>query len=143
MKIPPIRDLSMLSVKNHFETVYVSLAFFLFFFFFLYFTYIDGVEGRNLLFTLVKISYYQDFIIYEQCQKYSSNKCHSALLKTNHLRVNFHDVVNMKPSPINAVVRLRRASDRLVVAAFFMICVSSDSLLKSSPVRVTSKKAIS
>ena len=49
----------------------------------------------------------------------------------------------MKPMPINAVVRFRSASERLVVAAFFMICVSSDSLLSSSPVRVTSKNAIS
>ena len=49
----------------------------------------------------------------------------------------------MKLRPINAVEKFLRASERLVVAAFFMICVSSDSLLKSSPVRVTSKKAIS
>lgn len=57
--------------------------------------------------------------------------------------VNFHDVVSMKLSPINAVDKFLKASERLVVAAFFMICVSSDNLLKSSPVRVTSKKAIS
>lgn len=55
-----------------------------------------------------------------------------------NLRVNFHDVENIKPRPINVVVRLRKASDKLVVAAFFIICVSSDSLLRSSPVRVTS-----
>lgn len=61
----------------------------------------------------------------------------------NQLHVNFHEDENMKPMPINAVVRFRRASERLVVAAFFIICVSSDSLLRSSPVRVTSKNAIS
>ena len=49
----------------------------------------------------------------------------------------------MKPRPIKAVDRFFRASERLVVAAFLMIWVSSDSLLKSSPVRVISKKAIS
>lgn len=57
--------------------------------------------------------------------------------------VNCHDVANMKLRPINAVERFLMASERLVVAAFFMICVSSESLLKSSPVLVTSKKAIS
>lgn len=62
---------------------------------------------------------------------------------SKRLRVNFHDVVNMNPMPIKAVAKFRRASDRLLVAAFLMICVSSDSLLKSSPVLVTSKKAIS
>jgi hypothetical protein len=55
-----------------------------------------------------------------------------------YLHVNFHDDENMKQTPIKAVVRLRNASERLVVAAFFMIWVSSDSLLRSSPVRVTS-----
>lgn len=59
------------------------------------------------------------------------------------LHVSFHDVENMKPRPINAVERFLKASERLVVAAFFIIWVSSDSLLNSSPVRVTSKKAIS
>jgi len=59
------------------------------------------------------------------------------------LHVNFQEVENMKVNPINAVDRLLRASERLVVAAFLMIWVSSDSLLRSSPVRVTSKKAIS
>jgi len=62
---------------------------------------------------------------------------------TYYSHVNFHDVANMKLRPINAVDRFLKASERLVVAAFLMICVSSDSLLKSSPVRVTSKKAIS
>lgn len=61
----------------------------------------------------------------------------------NYLHVNFQDDVNMKATPIMAVVTLRSASERLVVAAFFMTWVSSDSLLRSSPVRVTSKKAIS
>jgi hypothetical protein len=60
-----------------------------------------------------------------------------------YLHVNFHEVENMKPRPIAVVVTLRSASDRLVVAAFFIICVSSESLLKSSPVLVTSKNAIS
>lgn len=60
-----------------------------------------------------------------------------------YLHVNFHDVTNMKERPISAVDKFLRASERLVVAAFFMICVSSDILLRSSPVRVTSKKAIS
>lgn len=58
-------------------------------------------------------------------------------------RVNCHDVANMKPRPMKAVERFLRASERLVVAALFMIWVSSESLLRSSPVRVTSKKAIS
>lgn len=49
----------------------------------------------------------------------------------------------MKPMPIVALIRFRNASERLVVAAFLMISVSSDSLLRSSPVEVTSKKAIS
>ena len=49
----------------------------------------------------------------------------------------------MKQRPTAAVVMLVRAEERLVVAAFFMIWESSDSLLRSSPVRVTSKKAIS
>jgi hypothetical protein len=44
----------------------------------------------------------------------------------------------MKARPINAVDKFLRASERLVVAAFFIICVSSDSLLRSSPVLVTS-----
>lgn len=55
-----------------------------------------------------------------------------------NLHVNFQDDENMKAIPIKAVVTFRSASERLVVAAFFMICVSSDSLLRSSPVRVTS-----
>lgn len=55
-----------------------------------------------------------------------------------YLHVNFHDVANMKARPTNAVDKFLRASDRLEVAAFFMICVSSDSLLRSSPVLVTS-----
>lgn len=59
------------------------------------------------------------------------------------LHVSFHEVVNMNPRPINAVDRFLKASERFVVAAFFIICVSSDSLLKSSPVRVTSKNATS
>lgn len=59
------------------------------------------------------------------------------------LHVNFHEVVNMKPRPIDAVETFLKASERFVVAAFFIICVSSDSLLKSSPVLVTSKNAIS
>lgn len=59
------------------------------------------------------------------------------------LRVNFQEVENMKVNPINAVDRFLRASERFVVAAFLMIWVSSDSLLRSSPVRVMSKKAIS
>lgn len=63
------------------------------------------------------------------------------LIKTLH--VNFHDVANMKARPINAVDRFLRASERFVVAAFLMIWVSSDSLLRSSPVRVTSQNAIS
>jgi len=37
------------------------------------------------------------------------------------LHVSFQDVVNMKPRPINAVDRFFKASDRLVVAAFFII----------------------
>jgi hypothetical protein len=49
----------------------------------------------------------------------------------------------MKPRPISAVDTFLRASERFEVAAFFMICVSSDNLLSSSPVLVTSKKAIS
>ena len=61
----------------------------------------------------------------------------------NNLRVNFHDVVNINPRPMHAVEILRKASEIFVVAAFLMIWVSSDSLLSSSPVRVTSKKAIS
>lgn len=61
----------------------------------------------------------------------------------NTLHVNFHEVANMNPTPINAVEKFLKASDKFVVAAFFIICVSSDSLLKSSPVRVTSKNAIS
>lgn len=64
------------------------------------------------------------------CQRWMETKL--------YLHVNFHDVVNMKPRPINAVAKFLRASERLVVAAFFMIWVSSASLLKSSPVRVTS-----
>lgn len=59
------------------------------------------------------------------------------------LHVRFHDVENMNPRPMTAVEMLDRAVERLVVAPLLMICVSSDSLLKSSPVRVTSKKAIS
>lgn len=59
------------------------------------------------------------------------------------LHVNFQEVENMKVNPIIAVDRFLKASERLVVAAFLMIWVSSDSLLRSSPVRVTSKKAIS
>lgn len=71
-------------------------------------------------------------------------KCKTLFLKRfGVLRVNFHDVENMNPRPINAVERFLRASERFVVAAFFIICVSSDSLLSSSPVLVTSKKAIS
>lgn len=62
----------------------------------------------------------------------------SAERRESFLHVNFQDDVNMNPTPINAVVTLRRASERFVVAAFLMICVSSDSLLKSSPVFVTS-----
>lgn len=54
------------------------------------------------------------------------------------LHVNFHDVANMKARPTNTVDRFLSASDRFVVAAFFMICVSSESLLRSSPVLVTS-----
>lgn len=64
-------------------------------------------------------------------------------VQTYYLHVNFHEVENIKPRPIAVVVTLRSASDRLVVAAFFIICVSSESLLKSSPVLVTSKNAIS
>lgn len=61
------------------------------------------------------------------------------LAKTNiNLHVNLHDDENIKPIPINAVVIFLSASERLVVAAFFIICVSSESLLRSSPVRVTS-----
>lgn len=60
-----------------------------------------------------------------------------------NLHVNFHEVANIKPRPIDVVVILRNASERLVVAAFFIICVSSESLLNSSPVLVTSKNAIS
>lgn len=67
----------------------------------------------------------------------------SVLRTIEILHVNFQDVVNMNPRPINAVERFLKASERLVVAAFFIICVSSDSLLKSSPVRVISKNAIS
>lgn len=51
--------------------------------------------------------------------------------------------MNMNPRPMTAVDMLDRAVEILVVAPLLMICVSSDSLLKSSPVRVTSKKAIS
>lgn len=59
------------------------------------------------------------------------------------LHVRFHDVANMNTRPMTAVDMLDRAVERLVVAPLLMTCVSSDSLLKSSPVRVTSKKAIS
>lgn len=51
--------------------------------------------------------------------------------------------IPIKPRPIAVVVRLRSASERFVVAAFFIIWVSSESLLKSFPVLVTSKNAIS
>lgn len=61
----------------------------------------------------------------------------------NHSRVNFQDDENMNPIPIRAVVTLRNASERFVVAALLIIWVSSESLLRSSPVRVTSKNAIS
>jgi len=37
------------------------------------------------------------------------------------LHVSFHDVANMKLRPKKAVARLLRASERLVVAALFMI----------------------
>lgn len=60
-----------------------------------------------------------------------------------YLHVNFHDDENMKLRVIAAVVMLVRAEERLEVATFFMIWESSDSLLRSSPVLVTSKKAIS
>lgn len=69
--------------------------------------------------------------------------CNCRLYSLSHTRVNFHDDENMKPMPIKAVVTLRSASERFVVAALLMIWVSSDSLLRSSPVRVTSKNAIS
>ena len=59
------------------------------------------------------------------------------------LHVNFQDVANMKPRPMSAVDTFLRASERFVVAAFFMIWVSSDNLLSNSPVLVTSKKATS
>ena len=60
-----------------------------------------------------------------------------------YLHVSFHEVENIKPRPIAVVVRLRIASERFVVAGFFIIWVSLESLLKSFPVLVTSKNAIS
>lgn len=65
------------------------------------------------------------------------------MIYCKYLRVNFHDDENMKLRPIAAVATLVRTEERLVVATFFMIWESSDNLLRSSPVRVTSKKAIS
>ena len=73
----------------------------------------------------------------------NANEFYIYRVQTYYLHVNFHEVENIKPRPIAVVVILRSASDKLVVAAFFIICVSSESLLKSSPVLVTSKNAIS
>ena len=72
-----------------------------------------------------------------------SGQIHENMNYCKHLHVNFHDDENMKPRPINTIVMLVRAGERLEVATFFMIWESSDSLLRSSPVGVTSKKAMS
>lgn len=66
-------------------------------------------------------------------QLHNDNQCFNSSIP-----VNFHEVSNMKTRPMLAVDTLRNASERLFVAAFLMICVSSDNLLRSSPVRVTS-----
>lgn len=43
------------------------------------------------------------------------------ILKSGNLHVNFQEDENMNPRPINAVVKFRSASERLVVAAFLII----------------------
>lgn len=86
---------------------------------------------------------YQWLTIHERGKNFKHEKEKTSPMKMRHLHVSRQEVWNMNPIPTSEVVKLRSASDKLMVAAFLITCVSSESRLSNSPVLVTSKNAIS